>query len=514
MLDDMNLNPLAKENLQTAAFLGALSIGKQIAGIPLKIGGKTKLGVKLSEGLSSLEKSHPTIANGLKQANNVGAELGAMLIAEQVMNLTFGHDVLDPVTWEITTERALRRPDNQEWATMIGMILAFQVIKPNLYERLTQRLNNWTLEIYRTTNPNNPRIKNTITGETIPLKEVPQKAESFLNEKKSEKTQKEQKADSNGGTQKERQQKTTETQASTEQLKQKQERMEQLLKEMQAEYNEITALESRINKLKSKNPQSDKLNRREQNLKARKENYNKKSAEYSKLKTEQNQYMKHNTQSSSVETWQNKSESPYFEGKRSKLGLTETQARQNSETMDILVSKIKAGERKVSDLQKMADQIKSQYQQTTGKQLNNFTVENLMQVIQAHTLPWEIGKLSHAELRHKYEALNRSIADPLVKRFLLEAGFCGQREIFKPTSPEKINELVSHFDKQIMSAEGIIHNGNVYRLQFESNISQNQARKWTRKLSINGETRMTVKVKAESSLKTAMEIALDKNIIN
>lgn len=55
--------------------------------------------------------------------------------------------------------------------------------------------------------------------------------------------------------------------------------------------------------------------------------------------------------------------------------------------MDILVSKIKAGERKVSDLQKMADQIKSQYQQTTGKQLNNFTVENLMQVIQAHTLP-------------------------------------------------------------------------------------------------------------------------------
>ena len=37
MLDDMNLNPIAKENLQTAAFLGALSLGKQLGGIPLKI---------------------------------------------------------------------------------------------------------------------------------------------------------------------------------------------------------------------------------------------------------------------------------------------------------------------------------------------------------------------------------------------------------------------------------------------------------------------------------------------
>lgn len=38
ILDDMNLNPLTKENIQTAAFLGALSIGKQLGGIPLKIG--------------------------------------------------------------------------------------------------------------------------------------------------------------------------------------------------------------------------------------------------------------------------------------------------------------------------------------------------------------------------------------------------------------------------------------------------------------------------------------------
>lgn len=43
MLDDMNLNPLAKENLQTAAFLGALSIGKQIAGIPPQNWRKNKI---------------------------------------------------------------------------------------------------------------------------------------------------------------------------------------------------------------------------------------------------------------------------------------------------------------------------------------------------------------------------------------------------------------------------------------------------------------------------------------
>lgn len=100
-----------------------------------------------------------------------------MLAAEQAINLTFGHDILDPVTGEVTTEHKLRRPDNQEWATMIGMILAFQVIKPNLYGRLTQKLNNGTLEIYRTTDPKNPRIKNNNTGESIPLKELPQNSD-------------------------------------------------------------------------------------------------------------------------------------------------------------------------------------------------------------------------------------------------------------------------------------------------------------------------------------------------
>lgn len=49
-----------------------------------------------------------------------------------------------------------------------------------------------------------------------------------------------------------------------------------------------------------------------------------------------------------------------------------------------------------------------------------------------------------------------------------------------------------------MSAEGLLHDGKIYRLHFEPNLTANQSRKGTRKLSINGETHIRVRSESRS----------------
>ena len=70
-----------------------------------------------------------------------------MFAAEQVINFTFGHDTINQETGEITTERGFHMPNEQEWATMIGMILALKVANPTLWGKIHQNLNNGTIKI-------------------------------------------------------------------------------------------------------------------------------------------------------------------------------------------------------------------------------------------------------------------------------------------------------------------------------------------------------------------------------
>lgn len=54
---------------------------------------------------------------------------------------------------------------------MIGMILAFKHIKPTLWHRIEQKMNNGTLEICRSINPKEVLVRDKASQKVIPLQE-------------------------------------------------------------------------------------------------------------------------------------------------------------------------------------------------------------------------------------------------------------------------------------------------------------------------------------------------------
>ena len=165
-LDTLNLNPLAKENIKTAAFLGVLSVSNQLAHTVWKVWASTRIGINLQKGLETAKLTAPTARWG-----QVASELWAMIAAEQAINLTFGHDVIDPETWEVKTERSLHAPTQQDLIQMIGMILAFKMVKPALWHRIEQKMNNGTLEICRSVNPKEVLVRDRVSQKVVPLQE-------------------------------------------------------------------------------------------------------------------------------------------------------------------------------------------------------------------------------------------------------------------------------------------------------------------------------------------------------
>ena len=162
--DTLNLNPLAKENLKTAAFLGALSVSNQLAHTVWKAWASTRIGINLQKGLEAAKLAKPAARWG-----QVASELWAMLAAEQAINFSFGHDVIDPETWEVKTERSLRAPTQQDLIQMIGMILAFKMVRPGLWHRIEQKMNNGTLEICRSVNPKEVLVRDKTSQKVVPL---------------------------------------------------------------------------------------------------------------------------------------------------------------------------------------------------------------------------------------------------------------------------------------------------------------------------------------------------------
>lgn len=161
-LDSLNLNPTAKENVQTAAFLWALSISWRLTQWLMKAWWKTKLSINL---MKWLEKAH--LQAPAKFTTWLVTEMGSMLAAEQTINFVFWHDIVNPETWEIEKSRKPELPTKQELTQIIGMILAFKMVKPWIWQKYTQKLNDWTLEICRSVKPNEILVRNPKTWEIV-----------------------------------------------------------------------------------------------------------------------------------------------------------------------------------------------------------------------------------------------------------------------------------------------------------------------------------------------------------
>jgi len=180
IFENLNLNPIAKENIQTAAFLWVLSISWKLTQSLMRVWWKSKLSINLMEWL---EKWH--LQDPARCTAEVVTELWWMLAAEQVINLTFWHDVIDPETWEVHREHSLVAPTQQELCQMIGMIIAFKMVKPTFWAKVESKLNNWTLEICRTENRKNPVVRNTETWLIVPLKDLPNNTEILKSQRRT-----------------------------------------------------------------------------------------------------------------------------------------------------------------------------------------------------------------------------------------------------------------------------------------------------------------------------------------
>ena len=132
----------------------------------------------------------------------------------------------------------------------------------------------------------------------------------------------------------------------------------------------------------------------------------------------------------------------YFDGKLQKIFKWDTKkAEANSKTTDRILSEINK-KNKSAKLEELRKEITTQYKQSTWENLN-LTDEQLLSILDAHEQDWKLWELTLWQLRQKVKILDETITDPKVRRFLLEAGFCGQGGIERQ---EKQQWLV-HFEK-------------------------------------------------------------------
>ena len=123
-----------------------------------------------------------------------------------------------------------------------------------------------------------------------------------------------------------------------------------------------------------------------------------------------------------------RNKSDYFDWKSHKFEVTETQARWNSEMMDNLLNEINKEWIKKWEINKKLKELRKtitkQYEESTWEKLK-LSDEQLLSIIDAHEQDWVLWELTIWQLRQKVKTLDETITDSKVRRFLLEAGFCG-----------------------------------------------------------------------------------------
>lgn len=145
----------------------------------------------------------------------------------------------------------------------------------------------------------------------------------------------------------------------------------------------------------------------------------------------------------------NNTDNNYFKNKTSRFWLTEKQARENSATMDRVITEI-TPENQTQKLQELRETITTLYEQKTGQKLE-LTDQQLLSLIDAHEQDGVLWELTTWQLRVKTKLLAETITDPEVRRFLLEAGFSGKEwnivEWFEDTRyGQKLQEIHPNFD--------------------------------------------------------------------
>ena len=136
-----------------------------------------------------------------------------------------------------------------------------------------------------------------------------------------------------------------------------------------------------------------------------------------------------------------------FEGKESKFWLSEVQARKNSQFMDQISSTINQTNQ-TEQLQNLNTEISKQYQEATGKELH-LSDDQLLSILDAHKQDEKLGKLTLWELKTKANILDKTIPDPEVRSFLLEAGFINEEtNIFPNQVVKKIKDGIQMISKK------------------------------------------------------------------
>ena len=137
----------------------------------------------------------------------------------------------------------------------------------------------------------------------------------------------------------------------------------------------------------------------------------------------------------------------YFEGKESKFWLSEVQARKNSQFMDQISSTINQTNQ-TEQLQNLNTEISKQYQEATGKELH-LSDDQLLSILDAHKQDGKLGKLTLWELKTKANILDKTIPDPEVRSFSLEAGFINEEaNIFPNQVVKKIKDDIQMISKK------------------------------------------------------------------
>ncbi len=125
-----------------------------------------------------------------------------------------------------------------------------------------------------------------------------------------------------------------------------------------------------------------------------------------------------------VEVPHESSTNTYFSWKSHRFDVTESQTRWNSNRMDKLLNDINEQNKseKLNELRKL---ISEQYNQATWADLQ-LTDEQLLSILDAHEQDWILWELTTWQLRQKVKILSETISDKNIRRFLLEAWFCGK----------------------------------------------------------------------------------------
>lgn len=148
--EDINANPLARENVKTSMFLASLWLANAIVSWIWKVWGKIIETVwnksKLMLKWINWTKSMPNTIRTMKWWAELITEAWTMMAWESFCNIVFWHEVIDPETQE-KVNKPFDWPDEASWTQMMWIIISFKFAKPKLRWELKMKLDEWTLEI-------------------------------------------------------------------------------------------------------------------------------------------------------------------------------------------------------------------------------------------------------------------------------------------------------------------------------------------------------------------------------